>query len=129
MTYINTDIQYGSRYIIKRFIDIFVSVVGMIILLPIWIYSVIFVFSKDGGPILIKQTRVGLHGNNFLMYKFRTMKIDSHKERRDLDKKNKKTGPLFKLDDDPRLINGAERLRKYSIDVKRKKFPTKKNTF
>ena len=116
MTYINTDIQYGSRYIIKRFIDIFVSVIGICILLPIWIYSVIFVFSKDGSPILIKQTRVGLHGNNFLMYKFRTMKIDSHKERKDLDKKNKKTGPLFKLDDDPRLINGAERLRKYSID-------------
>ena len=50
------------------------------------------------------------------MYKFRTMKINSHGLRTDLQELNKKTGPLFKLDDDPRLLPGSQRLRKYSID-------------
>ena len=116
MTYINTDIQYGSRYIIKRFIDIFISIFGTILLIPLSIYASLFILFKDGGPIVIKQKRVGLHGNNFSMYKFRTMKQDSHKERENLNSKNEKTGPLFKLNNDPRLIKGAEKLRKYSID-------------
>ena len=71
---------------------------------------------KDGRPFVIKQKRVGLHGKKFNMYKFRTMKINSHDLRTDLQELNKKTGPLFKLDDDPRLLPGAQRLRKYSID-------------
>ena len=50
------------------------------------------------------------------MYKFRTMKNNSHKLRDDLQNQNKKSGPLFKLDDDPRLINGAKFIRKYSLD-------------
>ena len=116
MTYINTDIQYGSRYIIKRFIDIFISIFGTILTIPLSIYASLFIYFKDGGPIVIKQARVGLHGNNFSMYKFRTMKQDSHKERKNLNNKNEKTGPLFKLNNDPRLIKGAEKLRKFSID-------------
>ena len=66
--------------------------------------------------MVIKQTRVGLHGKNFKMYKFRTMKKDSHDERDDLQEMNKHDGPLFKIDDDPRIINGSKFLRKYSID-------------
>jgi len=116
MTYINTDIQYGSRYIIKRFIDIFISIFGTILLIPLSIYASLFILFKDGRPLVIKQKRVGLHGNNFSMYKFRTMKQDSHKERENLNSENEKTGPLFKLNNDPRLIKGAEKLRKYSID-------------
>ena len=85
-------------------------------MIPLSIYASLFILFKDGRPLVIKQKRVGLHGNNFSMYKFRTMKQDSHKERENLNSKNEKTGPLFKLNNDPRLIKGAEKLRKYSID-------------
>jgi lipopolysaccharide/colanic/teichoic acid biosynthesis glycosyltransferase len=44
------------------------------------------------------------------------MKNDSHEMRKELESQNKKTGPLFKLENDPRLINGSKLLRKYSID-------------
>tara|TARA_B100001115_G_C15704249_1_gene341706 strand:+ start:217 stop:735 length:519 start_codon:yes stop_codon:yes gene_type:complete len=76
----------------------------------------LYLFLLDGYPMVIKQTRVGLHGKNFKMYKFRTMKKDSHEERDDLQEMNKHDGPLFKIDDDPRIINGSKFLRKYSID-------------
>ena len=71
---------------------------------------------KDGRPLVIKQNRVGLHGKPFNMYKFRTMKKNSHSKRTDLKDLNTQKGPLFKIDKDPRLLKGAETIRKYSLD-------------
>ena len=58
-------------------------------------------------PFVIKQTRVGLHGKLFSMYKFRTMKLNSHELRDSLDELNKSDGPLFKIENDPRIIKGT----------------------
>ena len=114
--YFNNDIQYGSKYIIKRILDIFLSILALLLFLPLIIYVSASVLLKDGRPFVIKQKRVGLHGKKFNMYKFRTMKNDSHDLRTGLQDLNKKTGPLFKLDNDPRLLPGSQKLRKYSID-------------
>jgi lipopolysaccharide/colanic/teichoic acid biosynthesis glycosyltransferase len=65
---------------------------------------------------MITQKRVGLHGSKFEMYKFRTMYKDSHVKRADLKDSNEKGGPLFKITSDPRIINGLEFLRTYSLD-------------
>ena len=116
MTYINNDIQYGSRYIVKRLIDIFVALFGIIIFSPIFLIISIYILLKDGRPLVIKQNRVGLHGKPFKMYKFRTMKKNSHSKRTDLKDLNTQKGPLFKIDKDPRLLKGAEKIRKYSLD-------------
>ena len=116
MTYINNDIQYGSRYIVKRLIDIFVALFGIIIFSPIFLIISIYILLKDGRPFVIKQNRVGLHGKSFKMYKFRTMKKNSHSKRTDLKDLNTQKGPLFKIDKDPRLLKGAEKIRKYSLD-------------
>ncbi len=114
--YINNDVQYGSRYIIKRVIDLSISLFCLLLFTPILIFTYLFIFIKDGSPILYKQTRVGLHGNNFKMFKFRTMKKNSHKQRDELDEINNKSGPLFKIENDPRLIDGIGFIRKFSID-------------
>jgi len=114
--YFNNDIQYGAKYIIKRLLDIFLSTLFLIILFPILLSISIYTLSIDGRPFLIKQNRVGLHGKQFKMFKFRTMKNNAHEMRKDLDKLNKKSGPLFKIEDDPRLLKGSKFLRKYSID-------------
>lgn len=114
--YINNDVQYGSRYILKRVIDLTVSILCLLIFSPILIFTYLFILLKDGGPILYKQTRVGLHGNNFQMFKFRTMKKNSHEQRDELEEVNKKSGPLFKIENDPRLIHGIGFIRKFSID-------------
>ncbi len=114
--YINNDVQYGSRYILKRVIDLTISILCLLIFSPILIFTYLFILFKDGGPILYKQTRVGLHGNNFQMFKFRTMKKNSHEQRDELEEVNKKSGPLFKIENDPRLIHGIGFIRKFSID-------------
>ena len=116
LIYFNNDIQYGSKYIIKRFIDIFMSFVILILLSPVILAISIFIFLKDGVPVVIKQNRVGLHGKIFNMYKFRTMYLDSHKKRDSMSDLNKNDKVIFKIENDPRIFKGGEKLRKFSLD-------------
>ena len=115
-SYFNNDIQYGSKYIIKRIFDIFSSVILLILLSPFLVLLLIFLLIVDGWPPIITQKRVGLHGKIFNMYKFRSMYHNTHYLRDNLSSENSKTGPLFKLDDDPRLIKGAKTIRRFSLD-------------
>ena len=66
-------------------------------------------------PSVIKQNRVGLTWKQFKMYKFRTMKNNSHELREDLEDLNKNDESIFKIENDPRLLK-ALRLRNYSLD-------------
>ncbi len=114
--YFNNDIQYGAKYIIKRLFDITLSFVLIVALLPFLILVYIYIWKLDSTPVFIKQNRVGLHGKSFNMFKFRTMYQNSHEKREELKDLNPKQGPLFKIENDPRLIKGAEILRRFSID-------------
>ncbi len=116
IVYINNDIQYGSKYILKRFLDLLITFILLPILLLIFLLTSFFVVLTDGTPSVIKQRRIGLHGKEFGMYKLRTMKSFTHNNRENLQDLNTKTGPLFKIDDDPRFIKGAKTLRKFSLD-------------
>ena len=115
-TYFNNDIQYGAKYILKRIIDIILSTFGLIIFMPIIFLLSIYIMSIDGYPFFVKQKRVGLHGQVFDMYKFRTMHKNSHKQRESLDELNKSDGPLFKIENDPRILKGLLFARKFSLD-------------
>ena len=114
--YFNNDIQYGSKYILKRLFDIIVSLLIFIILFPVIVLIILYLLIVDGWPPIITQKRVGLHGKSFKMYKFRSMNYNTHHLRETLLPKNSKTGPLFKLDNDPRLIKGAKTIRRFSLD-------------
>ena len=116
LTYVNNDIQYGSRYILKRFIDIFISTICILIFSPIFLSVGLYLLITDGRPVVIKQNRVGLHGKPFKMYKFRTMKQNSHSARKELKDLNTQKGPLFKIENDPRLLRGAKKIRRFSLD-------------
>ena len=116
LTYFNNDIQYGSKYILKRSLDILLSIFGLIVLSPLILFVYFYIFSIDGRPAVIKQDRVGLHGKQFNMYKFRTMYKNSHEIRDELQDLNKNDEVIFKIEDDPRIIKGAQSLRKYSLD-------------
>ena len=65
LTYFNNDIQYGSKYIIKRFLDLSLALIALILLSPLLLSISIYIRILDGGPSIIKQNRVGLHENNF----------------------------------------------------------------
>ena len=114
--YFNNDIQYGAKYILKRILDITISFVLLLVLTPLFVLIILIIYVTDSLPVVAEQQRVGLHGKKFKMYKFRTMYKDSHSKREDLKELNTKSGPLFKLDHDPRIINKLNFLRKYSLD-------------
>ena len=114
--YFNNDIQYGAKFILKRILDITLSFILLISLFPLLVIISLLIIYFGSMPFLIKQSRVGLHGRKFKMYKFKTMFNDSHNKREDLKDLNKKGGPLFKLDEDPRIIKKLSFLRKYSLD-------------
>jgi lipopolysaccharide/colanic/teichoic acid biosynthesis glycosyltransferase len=114
--YFNNDIQYGAKFILKRLFDIVLSLLLIALLSPILLFITFLVSRRDGFPSMITQKRVGLHGSKFEMYKFRTMYKDSHEKRADLTDSNEKSGPLFKITSDPRIIKGLEFLRTYSLD-------------
>ena len=116
LTYFNNDIQYGSKYILKRFIDISLSLIGLVLLSPIFLFIYFYILILDGGNAVIQQNRVGLHGKQFNMFKFRTMKKNSHELRDNLKELNEHDEVIFKIENDPRIISGTHFLRKYSLD-------------
>jgi sugar transferase EpsL len=87
----------------KRMFDLAASSVGLFLASPILIGTAIIVKKKLGSPVLFKQTRPGLHGEPFNLYKFRTM-TDEKDENEVL------------LSDEKRLTNTGKVIRKYSLD-------------
>ncbi|CAH2713886.1 putative sugar transferase EpsL [Neobacillus rhizosphaerae] len=65
---------------IKRFIDVILSLIGLIVLSPIFLILIIAIKLDSKGPVLFKQKRVGIHKTHFNILKFRTMRIDTPKD-------------------------------------------------
>ncbi|MEY2302265.1 sugar transferase [Bacillus tropicus] len=112
--------QLNSRkgyLIIKRFMDIIGSLVGLILLAPILIIIAIMIKIEDPkGPIVFKQIRVGKNGEEFYMYKFRSMVVDAEEKLKNLLNQNEVSGAMFKMKEDPRVTNIGRFIRKTSID-------------
>jgi lipopolysaccharide/colanic/teichoic acid biosynthesis glycosyltransferase len=68
------------------------------------------------GPVLYRQTRCGLNGRRFTLYKFRSMVADAEARRQDLESRNEMDGAAFKISDDPRRTALGRWLRKFSLD-------------
>lgn len=66
--------------VIKRFIDFLLSLIGLIVLSPIFLIVILAIKLDSKGPVVFKQKRVGLNKKHFNIYKFRTMRIDTPKE-------------------------------------------------
>lgn len=65
---------------IKRLIDIVLSLIGLIVLLPVFLTLIVAINLDTKGPVLFKQKRVGIHKTHFNILKFRTMRIDTPKD-------------------------------------------------
>lgn len=103
--------------IIKRFMDIIGSLVGLILLAPIFCIIAIMIKIEDSkGPIVFKQIRVGKNGKEFHMYKFRSMVVNAEEKLKDLLNQNEVSGAMFKMKEDPRVTNIGRFIRKTSID-------------
>ncbi|MDR1737857.1 MAG: sugar transferase [Candidatus Symbiothrix sp.] len=90
---------------IKITIDKVVSVMVLVFFSPIYLYLMLRVKLDSSGPVFFRQTRIGLGGKPFVMYKFRTMKSDAEEE-----------GPALSSMDDERVTPFGKTMRKYRLD-------------
>ena len=100
----------------KRAVDIAVSSVLLVLLSPVFAAIALAIRVRDGGPVLYRQTRVGLHGRSFEMLKFRTMLPDAEERLPELAVLSETRGPMFKLTHDPRVTRTGGFLRRTSLD-------------
>ncbi|AEA24078.1 exopolysaccharide biosynthesis polyprenyl glycosylphosphotransferase [Pseudonocardia dioxanivorans CB1190] len=105
----------GVAWIAKHVVDRFGAVLLLLALAPLLV-TVAVAVKLDGGPILFKQTRVGRHGREFTMFKFRSMVVDAERRLAALTADNEGAGPLFKLRKDPRITRVGGVLRRFSLD-------------
>ena len=108
----NNGIGPMSRFV-KRFFDILLSLVALIVLCPVMIIVAITIHLEDGGPVLFKQERVTVYGKRFMIFKFRSMIVDAEKDGRphpagEKDDRITKIGRVIRacrIDELPQLLN------------------------
>lgn len=101
---------------IKVFTDIFLSLVALIVLSPLFLLLAIIIKLDSSGPVLFAQERIGLRGRKFKLYKFRTMVVNAEQLLEKLKAQNEMDGPTFKMTHDPRITRIGRFLRKSSLD-------------
>lgn len=120
----------GWGRVVKRFVDIVVGFLLLIVLSPLMLLTALLILVETGRPIIYKNERVGLRGQKFFTLKFRSMyQKDStgsqfgdnakHAERREkllIKKQNSKQGPIYKIANDPRVTPFGRFIRRFSID-------------
>lgn len=102
---VNADSMPVWQQAIKRFLDVLLSVIATILLLPVYLFLAIAVKMSSPGPILFFQERVGRNGKPFNIIKFRTMYIGSEK-----------SGPQLSSSNDPRITPIGRFMRKLRLD-------------
>jgi len=106
----------GVRTLIKGAFDRTAAFLGLLVLLPLLVGLALAVRVTSPGPAIFKQTRVGRGGEEFCVWKFRSMYADAEARLEELRHRNEHDGVLFKVKDDPRVTPLGKQLRKYSLD-------------
>ncbi len=101
---------------IKRCMDIFGSLIGLVIMGIAFLIFAPVIKHQSPGPIFFSQIRVGKNGRKFKIYKFRSMYTDAEERKQELMKDNEMDGLMFKMDNDPRVFPAGKIMRKLSID-------------
>lgn len=102
---INTRLMEEWQYSIKRIADVVLSLLALILLSPVFLFTAIMVKLSSPGPIFYAQERIGYHGKPFKMHKFRSMYVDAES-----------CGPALSRDDDPRITHWGKFMRKVRLD-------------
>ncbi len=106
----------GWPTLIKRTIDLTLSLLLLIAIAPVLLVAVILIKLTSPGPVFFVQKRIGLNKRVFNIYKFRTMVVDAEQKLQEIEHLNEVSGPVFKIKNDPRLTTVGKFLRKTSID-------------
>ena len=116
LLYVEEPTLSGVAWLIKNLIDRVVSLLGLILLAPVFVAVAIAIRVSDPGPVFFRQPRVGREGRTFWVWKFRTMYVDAEERQAALVDQNEGDGLLFKIRNDPRVFPFGRFLRAASID-------------
>jgi exopolysaccharide biosynthesis polyprenyl glycosylphosphotransferase len=102
----------------KRMTDLSLSLIGVALISPILGILALMIRLSSPGPVLFRQTRIGLQGREFTMLKFRTMVVDAEEQLAALIEQQRDAGNevLFKMKNDPRVTGVGRVMRKFSLD-------------
>jgi exopolysaccharide biosynthesis polyprenyl glycosylphosphotransferase len=106
----------GPRQVFKDLFDRCAAAIALVLLSPLMLAVAVVIRWSDHGPALFTQIRVGKDGEQFKIYKFRTMVIDAEARFAELSAQNDNDGVLFKMYSDPRVTSVGAHLRKWSLD-------------
>jgi len=104
------------QLLLKDCLDRFGSLILLILISPLFVAAFIAIKLTSPGPIFFKQTRSGLNGRKFTIYKFRSMNVEAEEKLEQLKDYNEMNGPVFKMKNDPRVTPVGCLLRRTSID-------------
>lgn len=110
--------ELSWELMIKGFVDRIAAAVLIAASSPLWLIAYVGIKRSDPGPVFFRQERGGRYGKMFRMWKFRTMCVDAEAKLAAVKAEvgNEMSGPVFKLEDDPRVFKFGKWLRKTSID-------------
>lgn len=102
---------------VKRTVDIVFSALGLMVMAPVLLFVALCIkVTSPGGPVFFKQIRSGRNGRKFTLYKFRSMVPGAEAKLAELKEKNEMSGPVFKMEHDPRVTKIGKFIRKTSLD-------------
>ncbi len=104
------------RLFFKRVFDVVLSFASLVVLSPLMAGIAAMIRITSPGPVFFQQTRCGLGGRRFTVYKFRSMINNAEQMRAELHQLNELDGPVFKISDDPRITPVGRWLRRFSLD-------------
>lgn len=104
------------RLFFKRVFDVVLSFASLVVLSPLMAAIAAMIRITSPGPVFFRQTRCGLGGRRFTVYKFRSMINNAEQMRAELHQLNELDGPVFKISDDPRITPVGRWLRRFSLD-------------
>jgi exopolysaccharide biosynthesis polyprenyl glycosylphosphotransferase len=106
----------GPGLLVKRLLDVTLSLVGLIVLMPLFALIALAIKLDTPGPAIYRQKRIGKKGRIFDFYKFRTMVWNAEGLKERLLHLYERDGPFFKISEDPRVTRLGRFLRRYSLD-------------
>jgi len=116
LIHVSTPKLVGIQAGMKRAFDVIGATIALLVLSPVFLITAIAIKSDSSGPVFYRQQRVGIRGNVFHMYKFRSMVTNADELLSQLTQDSTGNGVLFKMKTDPRVTKVGRFIRRYSID-------------
>ena len=106
----------GAALLLKRTLDATGAAIGLLLAMPVMAIVALLVRLDSVGPVVYSAKRTGAKGRPFRCHKFRSMVTNAENLKADLQERNQREGPIFKIDDDPRITRIGRFIRRYSLD-------------